>query len=239
MAALEDDGLCPAQDQIRMTFSEGHFDAIAAQYDYWKKKNAYYHENLKLLYGQFIPKGARVLEVGCGTGDILARLEPVEGRGVDVSEEMVEIARRKYAGKSNLDFEREDIFESTKMFGYPYIFLADVLEHVGNLEKFMRQLAARTDEGSIIVISIANPLWEPVLMLTEKLHMKMPEGPHTRDSIQETERIFHASGFTLVEHGYRLLIPKNVPGADWVNARFHRLSLLRRFGFVVYWVLKR
>ncbi|MBI5458040.1 class I SAM-dependent methyltransferase [Candidatus Kaiserbacteria bacterium] len=222
-----------------MTFSEDYFDAIAAQYDYWKKKNAYYHENLKLLYGQFIPKGARVLEIGCGTGDILARLEPKEGRGVDVSEEMVEIARRKYAGKSNLQFEREDIFESTKMFGYPYIFLADVLEHVGGLEKFVRQLAARTDSGSTVVISVANPLWEPVLMLAEKLHMKMPEGPHTRDPIQETERIFRASGFTIVERGYRLLIPKKIPGADWLNARFHHFRFFAPLGFVIFWVLRR
>ena len=239
MVASQNGSLCYAKDKIHMTYSEGHFDAIADEYDYWKKKNAYYHENLKALYGSYIPKGERVLEIGCGTGDILARLEPGEGRGVDVSEEMVEIARRKYSGKSNLHFEREDIFENTKMFGYPYIFLADVLEHVGDLGNFVRQLSARTDPGSTVVISVANPLWEPVLMLAEKLHMKMPEGPHTRDSIRETERIFRESGFTLVERGFRLLVPKKIPGGDWINARFHSLPFLRHLGFVVYWVFKR
>jgi 2-polyprenyl-3-methyl-5-hydroxy-6-metoxy-1,4-benzoquinol methylase len=222
-----------------MTFSESHFDAIAAEYDYWKQKNSYYHENLKQLYGQFIPRGAKVLEIGCGTGDILARLDPKEGRGVDVSEEMVEIARHKYAKRPELHFEREDIFERADSFGYPYIFLADVLEHVGDLERFVRQLAARTDSGASVVISVANPLWEPVLMLAEKLHMKMPEGPHTRDSIPETERIFKAAGFTLAERGYRLLVPKRLPGADWINARFYSWPLIRRFGFVVYWVLNK
>lgn len=238
MVASQNGSLRYAKDKIHMTYSEGHFDAIAREYDYWKKKNAYYHENLKALYGAYIPKGERVLEIGCGTGDILARLEPREGRGIDVSEEMIEIARRKYADKLNLQFEREDIFERTKMFGYPYIFLADVLEHVGDLRNFVRQLAVRTDSGSTIVISVANPLWEPILMIAEKLYMKMPEGPHTRDSIQETERIFRSSGFTIKERGYRLLIPKNVPGAGWINARFYRLPLLRNLGFVVYWVLQ-
>lgn len=238
MASPEDGCFRYAENQIHMTYSEGHFDAIAEEYDYWKKKNSYYHENLKALYGSYIPKDERVLEIGCGTGDILARLEPKEGRGVDVSEEMVEIARRKYAAKSNLQFERDDIFESTEKFGYPYIFLADVLEHVGDLGKFVRQLAVRTDPGSTVVISVANPLWEPLLMLAEKLHMKMPEGPHTRDSIRETERIFISSGFTITERGYRLLIPKRVPGGDFINARFHRVPILRHLGFVVYWVLK-
>jgi 2-polyprenyl-3-methyl-5-hydroxy-6-metoxy-1,4-benzoquinol methylase len=156
-----------------------------------------------------------------------------------VSEEMVEIARRKYAAKSNLQFEREDIFESTERFGYPYIFLADVLEHVGDLGSFVRQLAARTELGSTVVISVANPLWEPLLMLAEKLHMKMPEGPHTRDSITETERIFLSSGFTIAERGYRLLIPKKIPGSDWINSLFHHFSMFAPLGFVVFWVLRR
>lgn len=222
-----------------MTFSERHFDAIATQYDYWKTKNAYYHENLKKLYGEYIPKRERVLEIGCGTGDILARLEPKEGRGVDVSAEMIEIAQRKYVAKSNLQFEREDIFGSAEAFGYPYIFLADVLEHVGDLGNFARQLAIRTNRGSTVIISVANPFWEPLLMLAEKLHMKMPEGPHERKSIRETERIFQESGFTLKERGYRLLVPKPLPGADWINARFYRIPLLARFGFVVFWALQR
>jgi len=55
---------------------QSHFDGIASEYDYWKKKNAYYHSTIKAFLGKIIPKESHVLEIGCGTGEILAYLRP-------------------------------------------------------------------------------------------------------------------------------------------------------------------
>ncbi|MCA9403959.1 MAG: methyltransferase domain-containing protein, partial [Candidatus Omnitrophica bacterium] len=79
------------KDEVR-----DHFDQIAPNYDYWKKKNSYYYNTLKLFISRIIPKGASVLEFGCGTGEILAHMEPSRGVGVDISEEMISRAREKY-----------------------------------------------------------------------------------------------------------------------------------------------
>src|SRR5947199_6167766 len=43
-----------------------------------------------------VPTGASVLEVGCGTGDLIAALKPKEGVGVDISPRLVDEARRKH-----------------------------------------------------------------------------------------------------------------------------------------------
>ena len=40
-----------------------------------------YHERLRAIYGQRIAPGLRVLEVGSGSGDLLAALRPVLGLG--------------------------------------------------------------------------------------------------------------------------------------------------------------
>ena len=194
--------------------SETHFDAIAAEYDHWKKKNWYYYQNLIALYRAHIPEGARVLEIGCGTGDVLAQLKPGHGRGVDISGEMVAIARNKHARNTSLFFDREDITLGQEQFSEDYIFLADVLEHVGHMPSFLEHLARRTKPGSTIVISVANPLWEPALMLAEKCGMKMPEGPHTRYSLIETDRIMALAGLKNVYKGYRLHVPKPQTGSD-------------------------
>ncbi len=48
-----------------------------------------------------VPPGASVLEIGCGTGDLLAALRPSEGVGVDLSPRLIERARGKH---SELEF---------------------------------------------------------------------------------------------------------------------------------------
>jgi len=220
-----------------MSTSEQHFDEIAKEYDYWKSKNWYYYQNLKALYRSFIPLQSKVWEIGCGTGDILAYLEPSDGYGTDISQEMINIANKKHGNNPNLKYGALDIIKLNEIKNYEYIFMADVLEHVEDLNGFFAALKRITKPGVKIIISVANPLWEPVLMLSEKLGMKMPEGPHWRLSIKQNEEIFRKNGFKIKEKGYRLLIPKKLPGSDWVNIRFSKIPVLSKMGFVIYWVL--
>lgn len=217
---------------------EQHFDRIAEEYDYWKKKNWYYYHNLKALYKSLIPPGKRVWDIGCGTGDILTSLEPAYGYGTDVSRGMIEVARRKHR-QSNFEFEALDVAGMTSTRDFDYIILADVLEHVPDLNSFIGHVARLAGPKTGVVISVVNPLWENQLMIAEKLHLKMPEGPHWRLSNKENEAIFAKNGFEIIEKGYRTLIPKKLPGSDLINSRFYKNRLLAPLGFNIYWVLKR
>jgi len=221
-----------------MENAKQHFDQISGEYDYWKKKNHYYHDTLKRLFREYIPEQSRVWEIGCGTGDIIASLSPRGGLGEDISEGMITVAQEKY-NHLPISFIARDIRDITDAQPYEYVILADVLEHVENQETFITQLYTLAEPSATIIITLANPFWEPLLMLAEKLHMKMPEGPHERPSNESLSRMFKDAGFVLREQGYRLLIPKPIWGADWVNARFFRKPYLAKYGFVVYWVLTK
>jgi ubiquinone/menaquinone biosynthesis C-methylase UbiE len=218
---------------------EAHFDRIAKEYDYWKDKNRYYYDHLKVLLQEKIPQNASVVEIGCGTGDLLASVAPCTGKGIDISEEMVEIAKRRHAKNPNLSFARVDLLNDQVSFDEDYVFTCDVLEHVRELPEFLERLQRAMKPGSKLVVTLANPFWEPLLMLTEKLGMKMPEGPHWRLSIQKNEELYRKAGLEQTERGYRLLVPKKTAFSDSVNQNFYKNSLLRPFGFIVYWVLKK
>lgn len=221
------------------TTAEGYFDRIARDYDYWKKKNYYYHDTLKKLCQSYVKSGDSVLEIGCGTGDILASLTLAQGFGVDISGGMIAEAQQKYASRGDLRFERADITTWQEVTPYDIIILVDVLEHIDNTSTFVEHIARIAKPDSKIIITLANPLWEPVLVAAEKLGLKMPEGPHARLSIEDTETLFRKSGYRAIEQGYRLLIPKRLPTADWINAHFYTKKFLARFGFIVYWVLAK
>jgi ubiquinone/menaquinone biosynthesis C-methylase UbiE len=55
-----------------------------------------YRRRLAEIYKFLIPPGSRVLELGCGEGDLLAQVAPADGVGVDFSRSMIERARAKY-----------------------------------------------------------------------------------------------------------------------------------------------
>jgi len=226
-------------DLFFMSGTREHFNKIADKYDTWKKKNWYYYCNLKALYRENIPPGAGVLEIGCGTGDILASLGCGRGAGLDISDEMIEIAKRKYGSVNNLAFYAgtAETLELNEKFDY--IFLADVIEHLDNVNSTVGALKKFCRKDTKIIISMANPLWEPLLMMMEKLRLKMPEGPHQRISIKELKNIFKDNNFTVTNEGFRTLVPFYIPAiSDFLNKYFYKVPILAKMGLIYFCEVK-
>ena len=74
-----------------------NFDKVAVRYD--GARGSASEKFYSLLLGQVeLKQGMNVLDVGCGTGTILRRIAdacPVNGFGIDMSENMVEETKRK------------------------------------------------------------------------------------------------------------------------------------------------
>src|SRR3954452_25376608 len=62
----------------------------------WREKASFFHAEDNAYLRFLIPPGLRVLEIGCGTGDTLASLQPSVGVGVDFSPAMVAKAREAH-----------------------------------------------------------------------------------------------------------------------------------------------
>ena len=77
----------------------------------WKAKNAYYHEEDARYMRFLVPEGSAVLDLGCGDGRLLADLKPSRGVGIDFSEEMIALARRRHP---DLEFHLGDIEDETR-----------------------------------------------------------------------------------------------------------------------------
>ena len=83
-------------------------DQLAPERNFWLQRGAFFHSE-DLRYLRFlIPQGARVLELGCGTGHVLAALKPSFGVGVDFSGAMIAEARRSYPHLSFIEGDIED-----------------------------------------------------------------------------------------------------------------------------------
>ncbi len=213
-----------------------HFDAIAGQYDYYKRKNWYYYQHLKALYAHFIPPGQRVLEIGCGTGDLLAAVQPSKGVGVDSSGQMLALARVKHP---DLEFVEAPIEELSIKQSFDYVIMADVVDHITDLWLAFRALRRVSSLGTTVVISSVNPVWTLPLDIAEHFNLKMPEGPHNWAEAEELEALLALNDFEVFERGYRLPIPKHFPFlSDFLNHWFERMLFFRNLGVVQYLVVK-
>jgi SAM-dependent methyltransferase len=187
--------------------AQEHFDLLAGSYDAWKKRAAYYYDLLTEIYRERIPPGVSVLEVGCGTGTLLARMQPARGVGIDISSKMIEVAASKYP---DIEFHARDIctfpFEDT----FDFIMVADVIEHLRDVAGAFASMRNACGEGTRLMVTCVNPLWAPVLHFAERMGWKMPEGDHRWLSKKTIVGIAASEGFLLGDHYGRILLPKKV-----------------------------
>ncbi|EKD24183.1 MAG: methyltransferase type 12 [uncultured bacterium] len=219
-----------------------HFDAIAATYDFYKQKNWYYYDQLKALYASLIPMGKRVLEIGCGTGDLIATLRPALGVGIDISQGMIDVATKKHES-SGLSFYTGDtalFVEQFKKDDFEYIFLSDVIEHLEDSASMVTAIGGIAHNKTKIIVSMANPLWEPILLLLEKLKLKMPEGPHYRMSGKMLEALFAKNGLAVAKKGQRNIFPAYIPYvSNFLNNNFYKIPGINKLGLVMFWVFEK
>lgn len=209
---------------------EKHFDKIAGSYDVYKKRHKFYYDNLKDLLSSVIPVNSEVFEVGCGTGDLIVYLKPRYGVGFDVSKKMIEKAKKKHG----------EIHFSTHWpkRSFEYIFMSDVVEHLENPESTFRNIQKLMAKNSIFICTMANPLWEPVLMIAEELKLKMPEGVHKRIKYEQLKKNLERAGLKIKTHNYKLLMPIEIPIITVLINKYLERPL-RKLAFIEYFTATR
>jgi len=212
---------------------EKHFDKVAVSYDVGKEKYSFYYTSLKKLLVKIIGKNKVVFEFGCGTGDLLASLNPRVGYGMDISPEMIRLAKTRHENNKNLVFSTQ--LPKGK---FDYIFLSDVIEHLEKPQNNFSEIVDLTGPKTKLIITMANPLWEPLLMVWENLGWKMKEGPHKRITFEELRFMIEESGMKIIKHDYKLLIPIKIPIiTNLVNKYLEKY--FKKFAFIEYFVIKK
>jgi len=206
-----------------------HFEKMAAEYDYRKNKNWYYYKELKKIAVKYSKNSGSVLDAGCGTGTILRTIKVRRGIGIDISPAMIEIAKASSANYSNLAFFASDIVNFRASEKFDLILLMDVIEHLAEPEAVIKALKKLAGDTGLIVITMANPLWEPILILGEKLGLKMPEGPHYRLPASQLIKLAEKSGLYLKTREWHLFFPKYIPFVSWFINYLGQLPLIKRF----------
>jgi len=191
------------------------------QYKDWRKKNAYFHDE-DLRYLKFlIPEGSKILDLGCGSGDLLNGLNPSYGVGIDLSSNLIKYAKKAYP---HLTFYQGDIEQPLNSFlkkeTFDVILISDTIGSIKDIQDFFKNIHSLCTDKTRIIISYYSKYWEPILKIAELFKQKMPI-PHqnylsTRDIIE----FMKLEDFVPLKYEYRQLVPKKLFGLGTLINRF-------------------
>jgi SAM-dependent methyltransferase len=197
-----------ATQRDRYTHLSADFDAFVPDEQRWRRRNRGYHDLIESISRFHVPAGGRVLELGSGSGDLLAALEPSVGVGVDVSGGMVELARSRHP---ELRFERAVAEELDLGETFDVIVLSDLLPFVHDLVALFDAVRRHSHPGTRVVINSYSRVWRPVIRLAEALRLKPRKPMRNWVSPGDVENLLALCDLERVTLTRRILLPKRVP----------------------------
>ena len=180
----------------------------SASIDGSKRFPRQYRELLSHYYNLLIPRNARVLQVGCGNGDLLSKLRCVEKVGLEFSETLLEIARKE---APDARFISPDLLTGEDFGKFDVIIISDRLNYCPDVQVFLEQLLAVANPGTRLIINSYNTLWRPLLSLATALGMRSSTGDSNWLSKSDVDNLLGLSGWSAMKTQTRILWPIKTP----------------------------
>src|SRR5437764_8740469 len=203
----------PAALEQRRQRTREHLAKIAPRREGWIKHNSYYYESLGRLLRFLVEPQKQVLSVRCDTGNLLAAVEPSRGKGIEICDEIVEIAQQRNPSLNfAVAFPDKDEFRQT--FGpgetFDYVLFNDIGDTVDVLQAF-RNLKPLCQRHSRVLVTTYNHLWEPLVTFAEWTGMKVPRTEQNWLSTADIRNLLKLAGFEALETHRIVLLPKYLP----------------------------
>ena len=214
----------------RKTLIKRWADSVAQERDGWIERNEFFYADDQ-AYMQFLVRpGLRVLEIGCGTGDLLNSLKPSFGVGIDFSAGMLEVARGKY---KHLHFIEGDVEDSKCIASLPapfdVIVISDTIGLLDDCQGVIKSLHVLSTPETRIILCYYSRLWEPVISLGERLGQKMRQDSHSWLSTDDIKNLLYLCDFEFIKSEWRQILPKRWLGLGVLLNRYvGALPLIRK-----------
>jgi SAM-dependent methyltransferase len=197
---------------------QSHWNHIAQKRSSWRGWGGTYHRRLDAIYRFLISPGQRVLEIGCGEGDLLASVQPGYGLGVDFAEGMVEQARQRHP---ELDFLQADAHDLSALEGpFDVILFSDTINDLWDVQAAFEQISRLCTFRTRIVINFYSHLWELPLGIAQRLQLANPLLPQNWLTQPDVIGMLRLAGFELIRSWHEVLWPLPLPFLGSLLNRF-------------------
>jgi len=169
----------------------------------------YYYVRIQKRLAELVEPNSRVLDIGCGSGDLLASLHPSVGVGVDFHEKTVNEARCRHPGLRFLPMRGEDLHALHDTFDY--VILCQVLGEIYDVQTLFQAVQSVCHARTRIIIVHYNRIWQPAVRLMEWLRLKRPTPEQNWLPADEVIQLLDRSGFQAVRTFGMTIAPLYAP----------------------------
>ena len=176
-----------------------------------------YRKLLARYYSLMIPAGSSVLEIGCGSGELLRHLPSGRKCGIDISTELIDQARDKvpqakfFVADGN-SFAPDETFE--------YIIISDTLNSVSDVQNLLSGIKRCSRPATKLLLNVPNNLWRPIFGAASALGLRAKHTPSSWLSGQDVRNLLQLSDWDVVKTQARGIFPF---AGGWVERGINRL----------------
>lgn len=189
-----------------------YFDSLAETRVAYRKSRSYYWNSVTRQCDYFMHPDLSVLEVGCGTGELLAQVKGSRKVGIDFSAGMIEKASAQFP---NIEFHVMNAESITLNEKFDVIILSNLIGWLNDVEKCFMELKKLCHPKTRIIVTYYNTVWEPLIKFAEFIGIKKKTPLQNWLTRGDIINLLNLQDFDVYRHNRDMLIPYNIPVISW------------------------
>ena len=169
-----------------------------------------YRTLLAHYYNLLIPADASVLEIGCGSGELLGQVRAARKTGLDLSATQIAAARQRVPDAEFFVQAGELVDLGDRRFDV--IIISDTLNLAADVQHLLERLHLVSHPGTRLLINFQNSLWRPLLSLARLLGLKAEQPQNSWLASSDVLNLLQLAGWSAVCRQGRILVPFSALG---------------------------
>ena len=194
-----------------------YWDDFARNFSRWEGPRKYYQTRLAEIFQFVVPPGMRILELGCGRGDLLSALRPSRGVGIDFSPGMVGLARERYP---ELEFVEADVHSLDLNEEFDFIVCSDLVNLLWDVQQVFEVASRHSHSSTRLLINSHSRLWEIPRRFAEILGLVSPQPVPNWLTVDDIHHLLTLTDFEVIRSSSEIMWPVRTPIIDRIANRY-------------------
>jgi len=177
-----------------------------------------YRRVLAHYYRLLIPAQARVLEIGCGDGELLTQLPNQDLTGVDLSPGQISRAQSrlpqaKFHVQAGEHLDIQGKFDA--------VILSETLNHAIDAQEILERVHSVSIPETRLILNFHSNLWSPLFTLARWLGLRAPAPLSNWLATADVKNLLNLADWEVVRTEHHIIIPLHLGGlGPWINRIF-------------------